>query len=285
MPALPALNEQPLRAIVLPRRELAPFVRNFMFGGFDGAEVHLPARPDPQLVVYLRGGSLVLHEDGPAQQLPQAFVTGPVLAPGRFRAAPHSCFISATFKPSGFLRCFGLPVNLLGPDPVPLDALLPPDELLPLLERLHRGRRVGELVEALEAFLLRKRMQGGREAPALPALPAEQLLRPAAELAGDLGLSTRQFERRFLMHHGLPLRDVRRLARFSLGLAILMRGGPGGLAAAAHAAGYVDQPHFTRDFRQFVGDTPASFLRSRFDSGTGYGFWQFDSEELQAFTT
>lgn len=44
------------RKIILPRPELAPYVRNFMIGGFDGLSVHLPATPDIQLLVYLRGG-------------------------------------------------------------------------------------------------------------------------------------------------------------------------------------------------------------------------------------
>lgn len=273
------------RVITLPRRELAPFVRNFMFGGFDSLDVHLPASADPQLVIYLRGGAVLLPESGHPKTLPLAFVSGPLLAPRRFQVMPGSCFISATFRPSGFLQCFGVPVNYLGSEAVPLENLLAPSELVPLLHRLHQAKRIENLVTALEAFLLRKRLLQKHELPFLPAMPVEHLLRPTGELAASLELSTRQFERRFLMHHGVPLRDYRRLARFSTVLSILMRSQPATttLSMAAQEAGYVDQPHFTRDFRQFVGDTPASFLKNRFESGSGYGFWQFNSEELQTF--
>lgn len=258
-----------------------------MYGGFDSLNVHLPASADPQLVIYLSGEGILLRDKGQTNKLPLAFVTGPLLAPRRFRVAPGSFFISATFRPSGFLRCFGIPVNCLGPDAVPLEDLLPPLDVVPLLERLHEAKHIQNLVETLEAFLLQKRMLREREPPFLPAMPVERLLQPTSELAAHLALSTRQLERRFLMHHGVPLRDYRRLARFSIVLPMLMGSQPATsmLSAAALEAGYVDQPHFTRDFRQFVGDTPASFLRSRFDSESGYGFWQFNKNELQAFVS
>lgn len=276
------LLRTPLRAIALPRRELAPFVRNLMVSSFPTLDVHLPASPDPQLVVYLRGGAMLKREDGRLEPLPTVFAVGPSLIPRRFRVAPGSRFVAAVFKPSGFLHCMGIPVNSLGPGLVPLDAVLAPGELLPLLDRLHRARRVRELIEALEAFLLQKRRRCERDPPFLPPLAVQQLLLPTRELAATLDLSTRQFERRFLAHHGVPLRDYRRLARFSMVLALLMRGQPS-LASAALDAGYVDQPHFNRDFREFVGDTPASFVKNRFEEDTGYRFWQFDSEELRAF--
>ena len=258
-----------------------------MYGGFDTLDVHLPASADPQLVVYLSGGAVLLRDSGEADKLPLGFVSGPLLAPRRFRVVPGSRFISATFRPSGFLQCFGIPVNCLGPDAVPLEDLLAPVELVPFLHRLHEAKRIEDLVGPIETFLLHKKMLREREPPFLSAMPVDRLLMPTGELAAQLGLSTRQFERRFLMHHGVPLRDYRRLARFSKVLSVLMQGPPATttLSAAAHDAGYVDQPHFNRDFRQFVGDTPASFLRNRFDSGSGYAFWQFNNDELQAFVS
>ncbi|WP_346778965.1 AraC family transcriptional regulator [Burkholderia sp. Ac-20384] len=40
-----------------------------------------------------------------------------------------------------------------------------------------------------------------------------------------------------------------------------MGGEPVDLAERAHARGYVDQAHFTRDFRKRVGKAPAQYRR------------------------
>jgi len=270
--------------LALPRRSLAPYVKNLIGGGFALSTPHLPASADAQLVVYLQGGATVLGGEA-AGRLPQAFVTGPTLAPRRFMVQPGSAFMSAVFRASGILHCFGIPADSLGSTPVPLDALAGQAEAERLQEELHAARGFRERVRVLEDFLLRRPGAGARPAPGLLPLSFERLFLPVASLANESGLGARQFERRFLAHHGVALRDYRRLARFAMALSRLMREDKRPtLAQAALDAGYVDQAHFSRDFRQFVGDTPSSFLARRGDSDSGYRFWQFGSEELDSFT-
>lgn len=273
-----------LRQLALPRRALAPWVKNLIGGGFDIALPHLPASPDAQLVVYLRGGATVLGEQGD-ERLPRAFLSGPTMAPRRFAVEPGSVFMSAVFRPSGILHCFGIPADCLGAAPVPLDAVVGPGEAARLQDGLAQARGFRERVRILEDFLARRPGAGARAGAPLPPLSFGRLFLPVDTLAGELGLGVRQFERRFLAHHGVALRDYRRLARFALALASLMRRDERPtLAQAALDAGYVDQAHFSRDFRQFVGDTPTGFLAGREDSDSGYRFWQFGREELDSFT-
>lgn len=267
--------------LALPRRALAPYVKNLVGGGFEVAMPHLPASPDAQLVLYLQGGATILGtQDG---RLPQAFLSGPTMAPRHFGVEPGSSFISAVFRASGVLHCFGIPADCLGSASVPLDALVGRSEAGRLQEQLREAAGFCGRVRILEDFLLHRAGSAGREA-ALPALSYERLFMPVGELADSLGLGVRQFERRFLAHHGVALRDYRRLARFARALSILMQGqGRPGLAGAALDAGYVDQAHFSRDFRQFVGDTPSHFLASREDEASGYRFWAFGRDELDSF--
>ncbi len=270
------------RQFALPRRALAPYVKNLIGGGFEVATPHLPASPDAQLVLYLEGGARLLGE--PDGRLPQAFLSGPSMAPRHFAVALGSSFMSAVFRASGVLHCFGIPADCLGGGAVPLDALVGRPEAARLQEQLQAAPAFRERVGILEDFLRRRAGAGKRQVALLPPLSYDKLFTPMGELAGSLGLGVRQFERRFLVQHGVALRDYRRLARFAQALSVLMRAsGRPSLAAAALDAGYVDQAHFSRDFRQFVGDTPSHFLASREDGASGYRFWAFGRDELDSF--
>lgn len=272
------------RQIALPAPELAPYVRNFMISGFDRPDAHLPATVDVQLVIYLRGGGFLPDAGGRfTERTPAAFVSGPSLRPRLFRVAPNSLFIAATFRPSGFFSCFGMPANLLGHEPVPLEAMIGNGASAALQEAL-LFTKTPPPHAILEAFLLRQ-LRLRRTAPLLPALALDRLLSPTAELARALDVSTRQLERRFLSHHGVPLRDYRRLARFSAALAGLLQDvSPRvDLARIAQDAGYADQAHFTRDFHQFVGATPGRYVKSRGQHDSIYRLWQLTPQELPAF--
>jgi transcriptional regulator GlxA family with amidase domain len=76
------------------------------------------------------------------------------------------------------------------------------------------------------------------------------------ELAERLGLHARTLERRFVEHLGLPPKRLTRLVRLREVLGRLHRGGYGTLADLAHACGYADQAHMTRDFKDLTGRAP-----------------------------
>ena len=82
-----------------------------MLGEFTSAGSHLPAAPDVQLVIYLRGGASLI-EAASLNPLPMAFIAGPCLVSRRFQVDIGSRFIGITFRPAGFSSCFGMPANL-----------------------------------------------------------------------------------------------------------------------------------------------------------------------------
>ena len=108
----------------------------------------------------------------------------------------------------------------------------------------------------------------------------------AAQVAGEIGWSTRHLRRRMLATFGYGYGSLVRVARMRRALSLMGSGSgcPSGpattrwlsrsamkerpepqraLADVAHVAGYADQAHMTRDFRLLVGRTPAQVVGSQ----------------------
>jgi AraC-like DNA-binding protein len=136
---------------------------------------------------------------------------------------------------------------------------------LDLEERVHEvapGERV-PLVEAeLETRLSRA------EPPHL-ALAASSLIEKhggglrVSELCRTLGVGERRLRRIFADAVGLTPKEACRVARFVRAASLLRKRGGSELGRVAYRAGYYDQPHFIREFRQLGGLTPGAYLDER----------------------
>ncbi|PKW14868.1 AraC family transcriptional regulator [Saccharopolyspora spinosa] len=87
------------------------------------------------------------------------------------------------------------------------------------------------------------------DAPVPPAIPA---------LADSVGLSVRQLRRRVAAAVGYGPQTLAGVLRFQR--ATRLGVGSGGLAELAHASGYADQAHLTREFRRLAGVTPRQYF-------------------------
>jgi AraC-like DNA-binding protein len=81
-----------------------------------------------------------------------------------------------------------------------------------------------------------------------------------ADLARRFGWSRKHLSTRFREATGVSPRLYRRLARFGRLTNMLQSGARAQWAALALDAGYFDQPHMLRDFRDFAGVTPREFI-------------------------
>jgi AraC-like DNA-binding protein len=77
------------------------------------------------------------------------------------------------------------------------------------------------------------------------------------DVASAAGISLRQLERRFLADVGVAPKTFARMVRLQAALRRIAEGQP--LADVAHACGYYDQPHMTRDFGRLAETSPASW--------------------------
>ncbi|MHB1571910.1 MAG: helix-turn-helix transcriptional regulator, partial [Solirubrobacteraceae bacterium] len=132
-----------------------------------------------------------------------------------------------------------------------------------LADRLREARDWDERFDVLERFLMRRAVSGPEPTPAVAW--ADRRLREAAgnlrigDLAAELGCSRRYLTARFTAEVGLSPKAVARQLRFALVRARLERD-PAAIAEIAVAAGYYDQSHLNRDFRELTGITPSEFV-------------------------
>ena len=121
--------------------------------------------------------------------------------------------------------------------------------------------RFGVLDQVLAGWL--RDLPGPRDevAHAWAMLAAPTALVDMGSIAAEVGWSRRHLGEQFRQEFGLPPKVVARVMRFERAKALMTAGPAPDLAAVAAAAGYSDQPHLTRDWRDLAGSTPAGWLR------------------------
>jgi len=89
----------------------------------------------------------------------------------------------------------------------------------------------------------------------------------SAAIARETGIGSRQLNRLFAQHLGLPIQAYGRALRLSVAER-RVREGYAPLTQIAHASGYSDASHFARDFRRTFGTSPRTARRAaRADGG------------------
>jgi AraC-like DNA-binding protein len=133
----------------------------------------------------------------------------------------------------------------------------------PVASRAER-RLLAERAAVLDRVLLARigsREPDGLVAGALQLIRESQGCMRVREIERRLGTSERTLGRRFGAAVGLSPKESSRIARFLMVARRLDREPQTGLARLAFGAGYADQSHFTRDFADLAGITPAAYAR------------------------
>lgn len=178
------------------------------------------------------------------------------------------------FTPLGARRCFGLPLGELTNRVVRLEDLFG-DNAARLAMQLQETEDWHQRFALLDLAILR-RVQERTDNTPRDTFWAWRLLRQSrgglsiANLSQEMGYSRKHLAARFHDQIGLTPKLAARLFRFQHVLKLLeQRGLPPDWSELAQAAGYYDQSHLIRDFKQFSGWAPADFLRQQLPDGGG----------------
>lgn len=145
---------------------------------------------------------------------------------------------------------------------VPLEAIWGSDATQ-LREELVAAPSPWAKVLRLEHFLVQRmnldRAPHPAVAEALRRLEPSELPWKQADLADDLGLSSRRFIEVFTTSIGLTPKVYARIRRFQKALGTIHRRQHRSWADLAFDCGWYDQAHMIRDFKQFSGLTPSQY--------------------------
>jgi AraC-like DNA-binding protein len=179
----------------------------------------------------------------------------------------RASMLGVHFRPGGAFPFLGISPSEIVDGQVQLDELWGGDGRN-LREQLLEISSADERFRLVEAVLLR-RLRHAR--PGHPAARAAVAAFQAggsdvrvADVATLVGLSRRRFIQVFETEVGLTPKFYARLRRFHrVKQRIATLGGPPSWATFAVESGYFDQSHMIRDFVEFSGMSPATYLRGR----------------------
>jgi AraC-like DNA-binding protein len=264
-------------ATARPAPCLAPYIERYVGYRLEGfpAGLHrgLPSRYLTFIVSIGRPVRVVgMPGRGPLRVDMDAIVSGLTVGPAMIDHDGNEAGVAVDVRPLGTRALFGLPSRELSGELVDVPALLG-RPLRSLSERLTEAATWPDRFRIMDEVLVAAlRMGDRRREPAAEVQHAWSRLvdawraggrnveRGVDGLAAEVGWSRRHLTEQFHREVGLPPRQLQRVLRFERARAALASGRHATLADVAAVAGYFDQAHMTRDWRDLAGCSPSTWL-------------------------
>jgi AraC-like DNA-binding protein len=219
----------------------------------------LPGRA-PVLSLRLRGNISYQHLDAGA--LPLYALSGLRKAPRSIQYEAGAASLLILFRECGINSFFNTPAHELFNDSVSLSDLVQPYEIALLEDRLGNAADNPACIAVIESFLLQRLQQPVTDALIVAALQQIKLCQgnlSVTALASSLFISQDAFEKRFRKAVGTTSKHFASLIRMQS--IVRQRPSSPNFTTLALEAGYFDQSHFNKAFKQFTGLTPSSFFK------------------------
>lgn len=168
------------------------------------------------------------------------------------------------FFPGQFTRLFGIPSREVTDMEAPLEDFIRvgtvPEEIATAEGFENQMAIIRRFIEEWKNRKLRDTSDGLVQYLMKDALQKHGSLQ-IAQLEKDTGYSARYLQRVMLEHVGLAPKTALNNIRFQSVLRRLLENPFCSLAEAAQACGYYDQSYFTKVFKEYMGTTPAAFVK------------------------
>lgn len=230
-----------------------------------------PVYPDGSmaLAIHVKKPAMSFFVDGEMQTIRGPLLAGPYSRSFHIDPSQTTGVIGIAFRPGGARLFFPVSAHELHNRDVSLGELHPA-EADRLLDEVCSAIDVDGKFRVLERYLTRKLAQAkpihAAVRYAVDQLSGELGVHSVRKVLSDTGLSHTRFIQLFREHVGLTPKLFSRVRRFRAMLTRIEKGLPVNWAALAAECGYFDQAHLIRDFREFAGDTPGEYMRTRNES-------------------
>jgi AraC-like DNA-binding protein len=254
-----------MRVRILPPSEtLAGLIRHFTIVE-TSEEATRTLVPDTGVILGVRYGGAARELHGAeGVQLPDATLAGVRGTARRLNTSVGGGVVLATFHEGAAAAFIRPPLHELFGATAPLEDLFRGQLVASLLSRVGEAGTDAARVAAVETFLLEQRRSPGRDPLVAVAV---RLIKEARggirvdELARRFGLSRDRLEKRFRGDVGASPKRFGSLVRLRFAVSQWRPGRD--LTEVALDAGYFDQPHFNREFKQVLGQAPRQFFERR----------------------
>jgi AraC-like DNA-binding protein len=246
-----------------PSETLSGFVRRFEIVETT-EEMTRTLLPETGLVIAFRyAGSAALLAAGARRAVPDTAITGPRTTARRINTSAGGGLVVAKLHAACAGRFFGVGADELFGEVLSLDEVVRPSEVARTSSAMLRARGDAERIAIFERFF---------HAIARPWQPDPAVLRTiraidaasgavrVSELARGAAISQDTLEKRFRREVGTTPKQLAGIVRIRRAVESWRQGRS--LTRVSADAGYCDQSHFIRQFRQVMDLTPHGFFES-----------------------
>lgn len=245
-----------------PAEPLRGLISSYYLFEVDAARMTDLLRAELAQIRFILNGRLVSRfSGGQPIECPRAMLSGPTSGPVVFDVHGPLTVVGVGLMPAGWATLIGCDADDLADAVAPLDGLLGP-MVSRTFEQLSNSGCPRAVARVLDSLFL-KLAERARDTPSWFTDATDAWLTGSAspqvdDLIEATGVSARQVERLARRYYGA---SPKLLARKYRTLQAAVRMGTGEAPTWMDAAGeaFYDQPHFIREFKQFVGMTPHRF--------------------------
>jgi AraC-like DNA-binding protein len=254
-----------------PSSELSPYVELFWTGNFNtNSDKLLQQRVVPygyvELIIHLSDDHCELLQGSLHSPSPDYTLIGLFTSHYDVHFRKLVRVFGIRFKPEGIYHIFGLPASEVHQSFIDMESIAGKN-FRDVCSRLKESVSSSQMITLAEEYLLANINSSRFNLYYLNR--AAEIIRnrkgniSITELAGKVYISTRQLEREFKQKLGISPKSYMRIARLNEVNRKIQNGERVDLTSLSYIAGYSDQAHFIRDFRQFTGESPRVFLSRR----------------------